>query len=165
MAVTNFPKRITVASLGLATVQLEGVAEAGAGKAVSVVRVWGTVQGKEAGSGTFGPYLKFKGDFSALNLVNAEESRSALLLLPSIAESVVDSVFNQAAKEGGSAQIAIEITVTYRKPKTENDKGTRFVYGVKPLIEFKGDDALSIMAKQLPPPVFLKGIADKSSKK
>ena len=148
----EFLKTISTAKLGLTVRPLEEVAEANKPKAVSVMRVWGIVSGRKPGISQFGSYTKFSGEIAAINLLTNEEVRSQELLLPQIAETMINKIFEGSAKEGGSAQFALEVTVTYNPPKTENSNFTKFCYGVKPLIEFKGEDALSAMAKALPAP-------------
>lgn len=164
MSITLFPSKITVNSMGFALKELEAIAETGAGKPVSIMRVFGIVSDRKQGTSQFGVYTKFSGELAAVNLSTGEEARSQAMCLPSAAEGVVNSMFDKAAKEGGTAQIALEITVEYRKPKTENANFTKFAYGVKPLIEFKGDDALSAMAKLLPAPTMIKGLAIEAPK-
>jgi hypothetical protein len=158
MAVSLFPKKISTATMGLTTKQLEEVAAAADPKPVSVMRVWGVVSGRQPGVSQFGNYVKFTGEIAAINLVSSEEARSQALLLPSAAETIVSSMFDKASKEGGTAQIALEITVLVNKSAKG---GTKFSYGVKPLIEFKGDDALAAMAKTLPAPILIKGLTKK----
>ena len=153
MAVTLFPKKISVATMGFSTKELEEIAAAKKdGKPVPVVYVWGTIQDRKPGVSQFGNYVKFTGQIAAINLSTKEEARSSELLLPTIAEKVVDDLFSQAAKDGGIAQIALEITVTENK---STKGGTKFSYGVKPLIDIKSD-ALTDMLKKLPAPKMLK---------
>jgi hypothetical protein len=152
MSISLFLKKVTTATMGFTTHALEEIAAANQPKAISVLRVWGIVSNREVGQSQYGQYMKFKGEIAALNLVSGEEARSQAVLLPQVAETVVNSLFEKAAKEGGSAQIALEITVEYN---ASTKGGTKFRYGVKPLIEFKGEDALSVMAKQLAAPVML----------
>lgn len=152
MGITLFPRKISTQTMGFNVTILEQVAEANKGKITPVLRVWGIVSAKKPGVSQFGPYQKFSGEIAAINLITGEEARSQELLLPGVAEGIVSSLFDKAAKEGGTAQIAIEISVEY------NDSakgGTKFRYGVKPLIEYKAEDALSAMAKDLPAPKLL----------
>jgi hypothetical protein len=156
----QFLKKVTVAAMGFSTHDLEEIAAASNPKPVSVLRIWGIVSGREPGTSQYGQYMRFKGEIGALNLVSGSEARAQSLLLPAIAETVVNSLFDKAAKDGGTAQIAVEITVAFN---ASTKGGTKFVYGVKPLIEFKGEDALSVMAKQLPA-VKLIGVEEKKKK-
>jgi hypothetical protein len=149
----EFLKAVSVAKVGLTVRPLEAVAEQNKPKPVSVMRVWGIVSGRKSGMSQFGAYTKFSGQIAAINLLTGDEYRSQDLLLPGIAEAVVNKMFEGSLKEeNGSAQFALEVTVVYNPPKTENSNFTKFSYGVKPLIEFQGEDALSMMAKQLPAP-------------
>lgn len=153
-----FLKKISVAAMGLTTRGLEELAAAHKPKVISVLRVWGIVSGREPGTSQFGDYMRFKGEFAAINLVSGEEARAQSALLPQLGETVVNSLFDKAAKDGGTAQIGLEITVEVN----ESQKGgTKFRYGVKPLIEGKGEDALTIMAKALPAPAMLRGVEGK----
>ena len=154
----SFLKKITVKNMGLTVQQLEQVAADAQPKSVPVLRVWGIVSNRQAGTSQFGNYIKFSGEIAAMNLVTGEEARSQALLLPSVGEAVVATLLDKAAKDGATAQVALEITVEYNNSAKG---GTKFAYGVKPLIEFKGDDALSEMAKALPAPKIL-ALPDKS---
>jgi len=150
-----FPKKITTSTMGLGVRMLEQIAEENQGKTVSVLRIWGIVSDRKPGMSTYGPFMAYKGEIAATNLITGDEARSSNLLLPAIAETVVNKLYEGGIKEGGSAQIALEITVTFNPPKTANSNFTKFLYGVKPIIDFKGEDALSAMAKSLPPATLL----------
>lgn len=152
MSISLFPKKVTTASMRLATRELEGIAQAHDPKPVPVLRVWGIVSNRQPGTSQFGNYMKFMGEIAAINLLTGEEARSQALILPQVAETVVNSLFDKAAKDNASAQIALEVTVEFNNSQKG---GTRFRYGVRPLIEFKGEDALASMAKQLPAPAVI----------
>jgi len=152
MSVSLFPKKITTKTMGLSVSQLEGIAEANQPSPVPVLRVWGIINEIKSGVSTYGPYTEFYGEIAALNYITNEEARSMKLLLPGVADAMLKSLFNQAASAGGSAQFAIDVTVQYNKPRNENSNFTKFTYGIKPLIDFKGEDALTTMAKALPAP-------------
>lgn len=151
-----FLKKITCKEMGLKTRQLEQSAEEAKPKALSVLRIWGIVNKRTPGISTINqtPYTVYGGEFAAINLLDGNEARSQSCILPAIAETVINKMYEGASKDGGgSAQIALEVTVTYNPPKTENSNFTKFQYGVKPLMDFKGEDAMSAMAKALPAPV------------
>lgn len=148
--------------MGLKTSQLEEIAVGAAGTQVPVLRVWGIVSGMKSGVSQFGTYQRFTGEIAAINLVTQDEARSQALLLPAVAEGVVASLFAKASKDGGSAQIGLEIAV---EENVSAKGGTKFRYVVKPLIEYKGDDALAAMAKTLPAPTFVKSLTAKPVKK
>lgn len=162
MGITLFPKKISTQTMGLNTPELETVAAAGKGKSVPVLRVWGIVSDIKPGVSQYGPFIRFNGTIAAINLITGDEARSSSLLLPGLAEGVVKSLFDKASKDGGSAQIGIEISV---EENVSAKGGTKFKYIVKPLFEYKGDDALSEMAKSLPAPVFVKSLTAPPAKK
>jgi hypothetical protein len=162
MSITLFPKKISTQTMRLALPELEAAAAQGKGKPVPVLRVWGIVSSAVPGTSQYGNYHKFGGEIAALNLITGEEARSQNLLLPGVAEGVVKSLFDKAAKIGGAAQIGIEIAV---EENISAKGGTKFKWVVKPLFEYKGDDALAEMAKTLPAPVFFKALTPPAAKK
>jgi hypothetical protein len=145
----QFLKKLSVQQSGLKITVLEQAAADHKESPVAVLRVVGIVSGKSAGQSQYGPYIKFQGEFSGVNLLTGEEYRAPGLLLPAVGEAAVNSLYERAAKTGGTAEIALDVTVEYNDSKAG---GTKFRYGVKPLIEFKGEDVLSRMLKALPPP-------------
>lgn len=149
MPITLFPKKITTQTMGLRTKEMEEIAVNADGKSVGVLRVWGVLSGKDPGIGTFGPFIKFRGNIAALNLLSGEEARSQVVIFPQVAETVVNTLFEKAASESAAVEFALEVTVELN-PSQKG--GYKFRYAVKPLIEIKGEDALSKMAKMLPAP-------------
>lgn len=163
MPVSLFPKKITVKTMGLSTRQLEEIAVGrDNGNPLSVVRVWGLVKTAKAGTTSFGTYLTFSGEIAALNLVDGKEARSQMLIVPPQAETIISGMLDKATKDGGAAQVALEITVTENtSEQARQGRGTKFCYGVKPIIEPSGEDALTTMAKALPAPVMAKKVPAK----
>jgi len=161
MAVSLFPKKITMKTMGFGVRNLETIARENEPKTVSVCRIWGIISGRTSEMSTLGQFSRYSGEIAAMNLSTGEEARSQQLILPAVAETQINRVYDKASKDGGSAQIALEITVTYNPPRSEDSKITQFIYGVKPLIDFDGEDALSAMGKNLPAPVALKQIEAK----
>jgi hypothetical protein len=162
MSVQLFPGKISTQTMGLKPSDLEAAAATSKGKAVPVLRVWGIVSSATPGTSQFGQYTKFGGELAAINLINGDEARSQNLLLPGVAEGVVKSLFDKAAKDGGAAQIGIEVCV---EENISAKGGSKYRFTVKPLIEYKGDDALAEMAKALPAPVLVKALTAPAGKK
>jgi putative lipoic acid-binding regulatory protein len=141
----QFPKKMTTKSIGLAREILDDIA-VNAVKPVAVARITGTVDGKHEDKSQFGPYISFTGKFGAINMIDGEEFRSQRLILPAVAEAAVNSMFDAA--EGGSATIALDITVM----KNSSDKGgTKYVFGVKPLMEPSKKDSISLLMDKFGP--------------
>jgi hypothetical protein len=157
MSITLFPKKLSTQSMGLSSEVLESVASQCKGKAIPVLRVWGIVSTATPGASQYGPFIKFGGEIAGMNLITGEEARSQTLLLPGVAEGIVKSLFDKAAADGGAAQIGIEISV---EENTSTKGGLKYKYVVKPLFEYIGDDALSVMAKSLPAPKLFKALTD-----
>lgn len=146
MGISLFPKKISTSTMGLSATALTDAALSAEGY-VPVLRVWGVVSGRTPGVSQFGNYIKFNGELGALNILTNEEARSQACVLPTQAETIVNSIFEKATKDGGVAQIAVEIGVTENK---SGKAGAKYMYVVKPLIEYKAEDALSQMAKDFP---------------
>jgi hypothetical protein len=160
----QYLKKITARDMGLTVKVNEAAAEASKPKPVSVLRVWGIVSGRKDKTTDIGTCTEFSGEIAGLNLLDGEQARSSKMFLPAIAETFLNKVFEGAAKDGGTAQFALEVTVIYKAPRSENSNFTKFEYGVKPVMEFDGEDALSVMAKSLPAPKML-SLTDKSKGK
>lgn len=149
----QFLKKITAKGAGLDVIALEKAATENRPKITAVLRVVGVVNDRKAEMSDLGPYARFIGQFAAVNLLTKEEYRAPSLILPSVAEAAVDSLFSKAAKDGGVAEIALDVLVEYN----ESSKGGRkYRYCVKPLVEFKGDDPLSRMLLALPAPPYVR---------
>jgi len=147
--------------MGLRPSDIEEIC-AGKTKPVAVLRVWGIASVATPGTSQYGNYVKFGGEFGAINLVSGDEARSQALVLPGVAEGVVKALFDKAAKDGGAAQVGVEICA---EENISAKGGTKFRWVVKPLFEYKGEDALSEMAKMLPAPVYVKPLTETPSVK
>ena len=141
----GYLSKITVASMGLKTAQLEKVAQGSEG-VTPVLNVYGFLSDMEAGESTFGTYTKFKGEIEGANLLTGELFRSGVLILPSIAETPLVNEMSSIDK-GEKLKFALEIGV---QENVSKKGGTRFKYAVKPLIEMSQDDELSKMRLALP---------------
>jgi hypothetical protein len=161
MAITLFPSKISTQTMGLKPAELTSIALDSKGGDTPVLRVWGIVSGAASGTSQYGNYVKFTGEIAAINLVNGDEARSGALLVPQIAENVIKNLYDKAAKDGGAAQIAIEIGV---RENTSTKGGAKYMFTMRPLIEYEGDDALSVMAESLPAPKLIKALTDRSAK-
>lgn len=146
-------KKINTKNVGLGKRLLEDYAEEVQADKAPVMRVVGTVHASKGDVSQHGPYIKFYGDFEATNLLNGEEFRAPELLLPPVAEMIVDGQLNAAiskAPEGARpvAQIALDVTVTYQ----DSENTTRFTYGAIPLLGMPEHDPIAELKKSLPAP-------------
>lgn len=167
----SFPKKITTKTIGLEVRIAEKIALDANPKPVSVCRIWGILSSAVAKQSTLGPYTLYGGEVAALSYFKKDEdgsdveARSTSLIVPKVAEAYLNKLFDSIEKDATKAAVefGMEITVAYNKSAEQYPNGTKFTFGVKPLIEPKGEDALAVMAKRFPKP--LKLIENKASKK
>ena len=166
----QYPKKITCRTIGLDTRELETIATENGTKQVAVMRAWGIVAGRKTEHSTIGSgdqtYTRYIGQFGAFNLISGEEYRSEQLIVPGVAETVINSLFEKAMKasdgEVVAAQIGLDILISENKSLKG---GTKFSYAVKPLIVPQGQDVLDIMAKDFPAFKLLSAPAEKKSRR
>lgn len=145
----SFLKKLTVREAGLSMAELEKTAVAAAGETVSVLRIVGSLTGSEAQQSSYGPYVAFDGEFAGVNLASGQEYRSGKLILPQVAEAPLNQILSSREDETVKVKFAIDLTVIENKSLKG---GTKFKYGVTPLIESSQDDELGKMLKSLPAP-------------
>lgn len=150
----------------LSPVRLNDLARQFPDQEIGILRVWGIISDRKQGTSQFGPYCKYRGELAAINLVSGEEARSQELVLPTVGESVVESLWAKNVKVGGKTlQFGLEITISFN-PAADARGGNAFTYGTRPLVEVLAQDALSQMALTLefPEPVIVAQLEDKSAK-
>lgn len=137
----NYSRKISTSTIGLFTRELEDIAAKAKGKAVPVSRIYGIVRNSEPGQTDIGPYIKFSGEFEAINLVNRSVHRAKTLVLPAVAESFVNESLQAAKAESPDASVTIGMDITVTEHKSAKG-GTKFKYGVSPLTS-PGNDPLT----------------------
>jgi hypothetical protein len=156
----KYPKKITTSQCGLNTTLLESIAdqygkdEKGSPTPVAVLRVYGRIVDTEKGQTTFGPFIKFRGEHEATNLIDSSVHRSKVLILPEVAEAALSDMLASGQSEDPKAIVTYALDVTVEYHKNAYEKGTKFRFGVQPLIESKKgvEDELSKLGKALTPP-------------
>jgi len=164
MAERYYPKKITTAAVGLTVPVCEEVAASTGKKPAAVLRIAGRVSKVEKGTTSIGEYNKFQGEFEAINLVDGSIHRSQALIVPPVAEQPLLDFVNAVKKESPDAvvEVAADITVQFYDNKIPN--GTKFCWGVKPLIEpDPKSDSLSLLMSSFGEPPRL--IASKPEEK
>jgi len=132
-----YVKKITTALCGVSAQVAESTALAGDGEEVPVLRVGGRITGSEAGKTAISEYIKFKGEFEAINAVTDQHYRSQNLIVPSVAEQMLADL---SANGEEVTQFGLDITVV----KNDTTKGGyKFRYGVRSLTSPRVKDALS----------------------
>jgi len=111
-------------------------------KPVKLLQVYGLVRSSEVGKTTYGEYIRFRGNFEAVNLETGQMYQSGALILPAIAESLL---YGAAAslEEGSALRFAFEIGIKPSKSPTGYD------YTVTPLVEGSENDPLADLRSQV----------------
>jgi len=151
----QYLKKITVAALGVGGTDAERIAQENG--PTPIMRVYGRVKSQTEESSAIGPYLKFHGDFEAVNCVNGEKARAQNLILPEVAAGVVSGVL-EAANAGGTepgsasmgAQFGLEVLTL---PHASAKGGFKFKYGVRSLLKegTAPKDPLTLLGEQFEP--------------
>lgn len=152
----QYLKKITTKHVGLKTQVMEEIAlkakeSAGEPVPVAVLRVYGRVRSATQGQGQYGPWTKFGGEFEAVNQVTRDVFRSTFLCLPSMGEQILNDMLDSRDDTEAWVQFAVDVTVLYNE---SSKGGTRFSYGVQPLLESTQprDDILTMLGAKLPEP-------------
>ena len=132
-----------------------------------VAQVYGRARGASYGTTHLGEYLKFKGDFEAVNLATGEVYRSQNLLLPEIASALLAEALTMkgavtgtipapGTKEPGkppvdaSTPIEFAFEIGVRSKASTTPGGAAYEYTVRPLMESRETDSLSGLRALLP---------------
>lgn len=163
-----YPKKITTSQCGLDVETCENVAASHGKKTpVPVLRVYGRVKNYVQETSQYGTFLRFlASDFiEAQSLITGDFYRAKQVILPPGAELVLQELIDAAkqADENATAEFGLDITVSFYQ--NQNKKGTAFTWGVKPLREPSGDDAISALGKSFGAPPLLSLSKPKGDKK
>jgi hypothetical protein len=162
----EYLKKITVATVGWTPKLCDNIVEERPKARTPIVRVYGTVKQAETGTSNFGPYIKFKGEFEAVNLSSQEKYRAKNLLLPPIGEMAIADALQEAQAENKDASITFGMDIAVEENPSKKG-GWNFRYAIIPLRspEFKGEsDALSLLGKALGELPLLEGPKTKGKK-
>lgn len=167
----SFLKKITPKECRLNPKELEKVASDSTPSEVPVLRVYGVASKTASKTSNLGPYVMFEGGFEAINLLTGTKYRSDKMILPGVAEQFAVKAVESAMKiygdkppqVGGIAGITIGLDLTVIENKTSYEAGWKFKYGVSPLSNIEGKDAIAELGESFgAPPLYL---PDKSKKK
>lgn len=114
------------------------------GQSVDLLRVVGFATGTVVGESNFGPWLAFKGTFSATRLDTGEIFRSGKLFLPDTAS---DLLAGMVQSSDGAVEFAFDIGV-----KRDDEAQIGYVYTVKPLLEIAENDPVAMLMARLSAP-------------
>lgn len=147
----QFHKKLTTKECGLDALTVQEAAKEFK-KPTPVLRFTGDVHSTEPMTGNLGPYTKFNGRFHAVNLLDGTVHRSPVALLPTEAQEAVEAMVSAGKRDSKDAivRVAVDITAVYYENR--NPTGTKFKYGVQPLIEVSGKDDLASFCESFPLP-------------
>lgn len=143
----RYLKKITPKLCGCNPHEMEELAR-GKKKPVPVLRVYGRALEAERGATQLGPYIRFKGEFEAVNLTTGEKSRARNLILPEVGEMFVAEGLEKAKStdENAVLQFGLDITVLEH---TSSAGGWQFRWGMQALTKpAEGKDLLTEMGEK-----------------
>lgn len=167
----SFLKKITVKECKLNTRDLEKIAIEESPKEIAILRVAGICTDIKPGTSTISQYKRFIGAFEAINLLSGATYRATDMILPTVAEQFVSKAVESARKTLGDKLpevdnvrgVTVALDVTVIENKSSFDSGFKFKYGVSPLSNIEGKDAIGELMESFgPAPVYL---PDKTGKK
>ena len=108
--------------------------------------VYGKVMRATPMESQFGPYVKFGGQFMAVNEIDGKQFRSAVFLAPGIAEDQIYSALQTAQELSKSASAEFAL----RFKTVEDKKSARgYIWVAETLIEPESDDPLERLTRQI----------------
>lgn len=122
-----------------------------------IVTLYGRCTEKKVGTSDFGDFIRFKGEFEAVNAESGESYRAGNMIVPGVLEGLLDSAIT--VDETNAVDFAVEIWV---EPSERSNTG--YTYNIKPLIEPEESDALGQL-RQLAQQKASVAIEDKSAAK
>jgi hypothetical protein len=118
------PRKITLKGIG-AQADIEKLMSAD-GRRMKLAHVYGVATRAKPGQTDTGPYVKFLGQFRAVNLATKEVFESSAIILPRFIE---EGLFAALPDGGGNVEFAVEISAKFDK-----DAATKYVYESKSLL-------------------------------
>ena len=108
----------------------------------ALVRVYGIVNSHDLGSTQYGDFLRFKGNFEAVDLATGDVYRSGQAILPQVAEDLLHAAL--VAAGGESVQFGFELGI-----KESKNSKTGYELTASPLIKESPNDPLALMREQI----------------
>lgn len=111
-------------------------------KQIKLARIFGIATKAKPGASDFGEFVKFQGQFRAINLETGAEYQSGGLILPPVAQDFLEGALSGENVE--SVQFGFDITVRF-----DNTAIAKYVYEVTPLLEPQENDPLTLLGKTI----------------
>lgn len=107
--------------------------------------ITGIIRGMKPGTGQYGDYVAFLGDFAAVVPGEKEVKRSSKCFLPPVVEQQVLSAFRDAKTGNANAEMEFGIKVLAKK----NDTPIGFEYIVEPTMKVQESNRLAELLKAI----------------
>lgn len=146
-ALPTFVNKVTVRSIGYKKTDLDSIVEENE-ESVLIARFYGRISKSEAGSGTLGDFVKFKGSHEAVNLISQKVYRSKTLILPAIAEGMLIDLLNEAQKDAPEAIMEYGIDISVMPNPSYNGNGAKYQFGMVPLMAPAAEDSVSQLGQK-----------------
>lgn len=104
-------------------------------EAKMVATLYGRCTEKKVGTSDYGEYIRFMGEFEAVNADTGESYRAGKMIVPGVLEGLLDSAIS--VEENEAVDFAVEVWV---EPSERGNAG--YTYNIKPLIKPKESDVL-----------------------
>ena len=103
----------------------------------AVMRIVGIARGLTTGEGDYGSWVKFKGDFTAINLLTGESYRAPACILPGIAGDLIEASVMDA--DNNAVEFGFDVVLE------PSDSPVGYEFGAVPLIETKEETPLDAL--------------------
>ena len=143
----QYPRKITLKECGAQPTKEERAAMLlNAALKVPLLRVYGIAGAFKPGSSDFGPFVKFIGQFKAINLKTGEIFVASSMILPQFIEEQIHGYLSSGATTG--VEFAFEISAQGDQPGAK-PSATGYTYGAKPLMGFAENSALAALEAKI----------------
>lgn len=143
----NYPRKLTLKECG-AQPSKEDRAKLllDAKLQIPLLRIFGIAGAFKPGNSDHGPFVKFIGQFKAINLKTGEIFVASTMILPRFIEEQLHGVLSAAASQ--SVEFAFEISAQGDQPGAKAS-ATGYTYSAKPLMGFAENSALAALEAKI----------------
>ena len=156
-ATRKVARKLTMASAS--SLSTSEKAKLGVDKATPILQVIGMTNEYKFGETQLGPYIKFWGQFEAVDLMTGEITTSGAAIFPPI---LGDNLVGAIGKDGNTVRFAGTFGV---KPASKKDATIPWEYYFDVKVNPNASDALADLRKMMPGASVAKAIEDKSAAK
>lgn len=142
------PRKITLKEIGAQPSKEDRAAMLlDASKKLVLARIFGIAGACKPGTSDHGPFVKFIGQFKAVNMRTGEIFVSSTMILPKFIEEQLHGVLTAGVSQSG-VEFAWEIYAQGDKPGAK-PSATGYTYGAQPLMGFAENSALAALEAKI----------------